>query len=520
MNIKKGNKMKKRVIIYTRVSTDEQAENGVSLRTQQSTVEAFCKSKGWEIVASFSEDFTAWKGFDRPSYNKLNIFLKENKKGVDYILFTQWSRFSRESTFGFNEIKRLRKMGIEPNAVEQWIDFSVPEHLYILSVYLAAPQVENDKLSLVVKKNMRQLLKEGRWLWKAPYGYINNKETKLIEIDNARAKLVELSFSMMSTGLHTAEEVRRQVKIKGLSLTKQAFINMLQNLLYVGKIKVPATDTEPEEIVTALHPAIVSESTFDMVQLVLSGKKKSYKGNTKCSETPLVGKLHCTKCGRPMTGSGSKGNGGIYHYYHCQRKYGCKNSISAKKANDAFYQYLGKLQPTPEMLMLYKKILEDIFKEGELDREQEKIKLASEIKTIDERINTAALKNLDGIWSDEQYRTIVTALENQKINLKVKLNELKNIAPEFDTYLRQSTTLLGNLKDYYKSSDYQTQKALIGSIFPEKIFFEKNSYRTTKTNVVIEYIFNINKELDEKGPAKNARPVKFAPPAGLEPATL
>lgn len=172
------------------------------------------------------------------------------------------------------------------------------------------------------------------------------------------------------------------------------------------------------------------------------------------------------------------------------------------------------------MLKLYKLIIEDVFKDGEGDREQEKIKIASEIITIEERINTAALKSLDGIWSDEQFKAIVTSLEKQKRNLKVKLNELKMIAPEFDTYMRHSTTLLGNLKEYYKSSDYQTQKALIGSIFPEKIYFEKNTYRTTKTNEVIELIFNINKDLDENGPASNARPVKFAPPAGLEPATL
>jgi DNA invertase Pin-like site-specific DNA recombinase len=503
--------MKKKVIIYTRVSTDEQAENGVSLRTQLATLESYCRTKDWEVVATYSEDYTAWKGFDRPEYSKLNILLKENKNSIDYILFTQWSRFSRESTFGMNEIKRLRKLGIEPNAVEQWVDFTVPEHLYILSIYLAGPQVENDKLSLVVKKNMRQLLKEGRWLWKAPYGYLNNKKTKLIELNPDTCKLVELSFNMMSSGLHTAEEVRRYVKERGLSLTKQAFLSMLKNVLYTGKVKVPANDYEPEQIVEGLHPALISQSCFDSVQQVLFGRKKSYKGVTKSSETPLVGKLYCTECGRPMTGSGSKGNGGVYHYYHCQRKYGCKNSISAKKANEAFLEYLEQLQPKHEMLELYKRILEDVFKDGGKDREIEKVKLANEIKTIEERINTAAIKNLDGIWSDEQFKATTSVLENQKVNLKVRLNELKNIKPEFDGYISKTVTLLGNIKEYYQSTSWSTQKALVGSIFPEKIYFENNSYRTTKINSVLEHIFQVINELEKESSAQNAELVKFAP---------
>jgi hypothetical protein len=91
---------------------------------------------------------------------------------------------------------------------------------------------------------------------------------------------------------------------------------MLQNKFYIGKITIPAFKDEPEMIVNGLHKPIIDLETFEKVQFILNGKKKSYKGITKCIETPLVGLLYCPLCNRPMTGSGSKGNGGIYHYYH------------------------------------------------------------------------------------------------------------------------------------------------------------------------------------------------------------
>jgi site-specific DNA recombinase len=513
--------MTKRAILYIRVSTDEQAEKGFSLDAQKALLEKYCMSKGYEVIKIIREDFSAWKGFNRPGYNELRKFLTGIRNKVDTILFTQWSRFSREYTESVIEIKRLRGLGIEPNAVEQFIDFSIPENLYMLAIYLAAPQVENDRLSQRTKAGMREAVKQGRWLWKAPFGYINNNQkNKSIEVDEQAAELVQKCFQSMGTGLFTAEEVRRECNKSGLPHTKQAFLNMLQNVLYTGRIRLPAFKDEPAQIVSAQHEPIVSLELFAKVQLILSGKKKSYKGVTKSSETPLVNHLYCPKCDKPMTGSASKGNGGIYHYYHCQRKYGCNNSISALKANAKFTEFLTSFQPRPEMILLYEEFLAAEFKFGGNDREKEIKGLTNEINLIDERMKTAALKNLDGLWDDLLFKQTKESLEQKKNELMVKLNELKGIVPEFKTYLANSSSLLANLGSFYKLAPTEIQKPLIGSIFPEKIYFENNSYRTTKTNDVLELIFKLDEALNEKAPHKNAGLVQLAPPSGLEPETL
>lgn len=504
----------KNIVIYKRVSTDEQAEHGFSLDAQEEKVTKYCNSNGIKILKIFSEDFSAWKGFDRPTYNDLKLFLKANKGKVDGILFTQWSRFSREITESYNEIKRLREMGIQPNAIEQWINFSIPENQYLLAIYLAAPQVENDRLSDRTKVGMNQALKQGRWLWKAPYGYANNKTTKLIEIEESSATLVRESFELMEKGLMTAEEVRRKMKLKGMSLTKQAFLNMLQNKIYVGKILIPVFKDEPEKLVDALHKPIIDPITFDKVQYFLNGKKKSYKGITKCTETPLVGLLYCSQCNRPMTGSGSKGNGGVYHYYHCQRAYGCKNSFSSKLANQIFKDYIGTFQPQSEEVELYLLLLEKEFKNGEADRETEKIRLRNEINRLEESLNKAALKNIDGFLDDDRYTKVKNDLEAKQIEFQVRLNNLNALPPEFSNYVQNSTALASNLIDYYESVASDIQKKLLGSIITGKLYFENNIYRTTKMNEAIATMISVGKGLNENCPAKNAEQSSWAPPAG------
>ena len=75
------------------------------------------------------------------------------------------------------------------------------------------------------------------------------------------------------------------------------------------------------------------------------------------------------------------------------------------------------------------------------------------------------------------------------------------VVPQFEQYTHNSTLLIQNLGGYCKSVDGSTQKKIMGSIFPEKIYFENKSYRTTKMNEAFTLIFPAGKALNE-----NSRP--------------
>ena len=68
----------KNVILYFRVSTDEQADKGFSLRDQEQKLLNYCNSNNLNVLAVLKEDNTA-KTINRQELKKILLFVKNNK---------------------------------------------------------------------------------------------------------------------------------------------------------------------------------------------------------------------------------------------------------------------------------------------------------------------------------------------------------------------------------------------------------------------------------------------------------
>ena len=165
----------KKAIIYIRVSTDEQADKGYSLRHQEEFLKKYCEFNHIEALEVVKEDFSA-KTFNRPAFTQLLNKLKSRKLRADFLVFTKWDRFSRNAPDAYAMISTLNKIGIEPQAIEQPLDLCIPENKIMLAFYLSAPEVENDRRALNTLVGMRRARKEGRWISSAPKGYDNKMD--------------------------------------------------------------------------------------------------------------------------------------------------------------------------------------------------------------------------------------------------------------------------------------------------------------------------------------------------------
>ena len=85
-------------------------------------------------------------------------------------------------------------------------------------------------------------------------------------------------------------------------------------------IEIPEYKKEQAETIKGIHKPIIDIELFRRVQNVLDGRKNSdAKFPTSENESfPLRGNLVCPNCGKQITASKSKGNGGRYEYYHCK----------------------------------------------------------------------------------------------------------------------------------------------------------------------------------------------------------
>jgi len=357
------------VVIYTRVSTDEQARQGYSLPHQKMALEAYCKLKNIDILEHFEEEHSAKDFENRPVFNKMLEYIKINRGVVKSILFTRWDRFSRNAQYSHNMIDRLRTMGIAVNSMEQPLDMNIPENKILLSIYLTIPEVENDKNSIRTTEGMRKAMKQGCFMGLAPIGYLNSRNSNndaTLTPNKEIAPLIKQIFEEYSLGIYSAEELRLKFIKKGLKISKQSFLNLLRNPTYCGKISIKQFQKEDAQIVDGLHQEIISEDLFLKTQDILNGKKAT-KRITKVSdeEFPLRGTLICECHGKKLTGSYSTSRNGTKHsYYHGNTN--CPVRFKTDTENEKFIEYLGQFETKPEINNLYKEFLKDAFGGNEL----------------------------------------------------------------------------------------------------------------------------------------------------------
>lgn len=510
----------RKAILYIRVSTDEQADKGYSLKHQEERLHKFCEMQGYEVVEIFKEDYSA-KTFNRPEFNKLLSYLKKLRVKPDLLLFTKWDRFSRNTGDAYGMINTLNKMGVDPQAIEQPLDLSIPENKIMLAFYLAAPEVENDRRALNVFVGMRRAKKEGRWMATAPRGYknITTEEGKRIIVPSDDAPIFKWAFEQLATGQFHIDEIRRKCNERGMKCCKDNFWQLIKNPVYCGKLIIPAYKDEETMIVKGIHEPIISEELFDRVQEVLQGKKRlAYSCKSK-EEFPLRGFITCPQCGKNLTASISRGGSGIrHHYYHCIK--GCKERHKANVIHDQFSALLSCITFDQAAEKLYHEITKEVFKSKAEGKSASKGQIQAEIQKNKERINNAQQMMLDGQITAEEYREVKKRYEPLIDKLLKDYLASDNTDSQFRSYLKKGLNLLQNLDSAYHRGGIKEKQAILRSILRKNLKIENSEVRTEELNSTFCLIARIDgafRAQKKRTVAKNLQLSAGEVPSGFEP---
>ncbi len=508
--------------LYVRVSTDEQADKGYSIRSQEEVLRKYCGLQSITVRKVIYEDYSA-KTFNRPAWtDMLGKLKKEKGRLVNLLLFVKWDRFSRNAGDAYQMINILRKIGVEPQSVEQPLDLSIPENKMMLAFYLAAPEVENDRRALNTFYGMRRARKEGRYLTTGPYGYINRTTDggkKMIVPVESKADVVKWAFEQVAKGTFQVDDIRRQVNAQGMNCSKSNFYTLLRNPVYCGKIVVPAYRDEPQQLVRGQHEPIVTESLFYEVQDILNGKRRIQMVKmTTADNLPLRGLLICPHCGKQLTGSASKGRHNYYYYYHCISSCGVR--FKAETANDRMLNELNKYLPKNEVVGLYKTVIKEIFFNQTGSQTDGRKELLNQIQAENDRLSKARKLLLDDAIDSNDYKLIKAECENKLLSLEAKLTGFSAKSYDLSDCIDKALTNLSRLQIAYSEGDTTVKRSIIGSIYPEKLCFDGTDYRTAKINEAAQLIYLINNKLEAK---KNRTKLDFSSlsdsvaGAGLEP---
>lgn len=163
-------------VIWTRVSTKFQEENGGSLDYQRSLCEQYAKSHGMEIKGYYGGRHESART-PGPMIKGMITAVKKDKS-IKYILVSEFDRFSRNSGQALNIFNDLTDCGVVIVAAKTGQDTRDKNGFLMASIGLALAQWDNANRVDKFVSGRRDCLLKGVWVEKAPMGYYKEGKSK------------------------------------------------------------------------------------------------------------------------------------------------------------------------------------------------------------------------------------------------------------------------------------------------------------------------------------------------------
>ena len=390
---------------------------------------------------------------------------------------------------------------------------SIPENKAMLAIFLAIPEIDNDRRSIKIRGGIRGSLKAGRWCRQAPIGYknIRDQQNKPIIIPADNALYIKYIFEQIALG-KLQSELRQEIYKKGIKISRSNFSKLLRNPIYMGKIIVPKSEEEPMLIIDGIHDAIISENLYFEVQQMLSDNNKIRKLPVYKSlreELPLRGLLSCSKCGEKLTGSRSKSaTGNHYFYYHCNY---CNNErYPMDLVNDTFESILNDFTFTKESKEIYELMVKDFLSVNVKDSKLKHTQLVKTLNDVLARFEKLQDLFIDGKIEHKHYSDTMARYTAQKFSLTDEINNIKKMDSDYLNWLKNGVDSLSNIKVHYATGPIREKQELISSIFPEKFEFDGKKCRTTRINDVLRCMLLIDNDLQNKKSGQLSKKIELS----------
>lgn len=296
--------MSKKVAIYTRVSTTNQAEEGYSIDEQIDKLKMYCEAMDWKVSEIYTDAGFSGSKLTRPAMEKMitDIGLKKFDTVIVYKL-DRLSRSVRDTLYLVKDV--FTKNEIDFISLSESIDTSSAMGSLFLTILSAINEFERENIKERMTMGKIGRAKSGKsMMWaKTAFGYSHNQETGILEINPLEASIVEQIFNEYLKGT-SITKLRDKLNEDGhiakeLPWSYRTIRQTLDNPVYCGYIKYKNNTFE------GLHKPIISHETFLKVQKELEARQQqTYEKNNNPrpfqAKYLLSGIARCGYCGAPL----------------------------------------------------------------------------------------------------------------------------------------------------------------------------------------------------------------------------
>lgn len=523
--------VRKRLALYTRVSTIEQSEEGYSIDEQKRLLMSWAEKNNYEVYKCYSDRGISGKDIkNRPALKELLKDAEEKK--FDMVISWKINRISRKLADVLKIVDVLEKNDITFKSYSEPFETDTPAGKMQFQMMALIGEFERGTIAQNVKMGMCAKARAGEWCGGRVLGYDlvpiddiqtgKRRKTKLI-INEKEAEVVRIIFNEYANGKGYKAITNKINKLgyktkKGNNFSVGSIKDILTNPVYIGKVRYNVRQNWSEKrrrninanpiITDGIHDSIIEESLWDKVQAVLESKKgkpaRIYDG-----KFPLTGILKCPKCGAGMvimrtTNKLKDGTRRRLTYYACGnwKNKGTavcnSNAIRCDKANEYVFSKISELLSNDKMI---KSIVTNINKERNnrvSPAKKELARIERELQKLDGKKKKIFEAYEDEIITKEEFQSRNVELNNrikilheEKQPLLVTLSDdiSEEIPYEFIKSILESFGKILN-----ENVEVEQQKKLLHMIISEITINELREVDSIKLKINDNLIEYLNKE--------------------------
>ena len=431
----------KTAVLYSRVSTDEQARSGYSLAQQLEALRQYAEHEGYQVLEEVQDPGQSGASLERPGMDRVRDLVATGN--VSVVLAQDRDRIAREPAYHYLLREEFAEHGTKIRAMNDRGDES-PEGELTDGILDQLAKFERAKTAERSRRGMLRKAREGGVCSKPPYGFRVSRDGSGLEVSELELAVVGKVFRLAAEGFGLYAIQNRLYHEGVTSPTGKLLwdIQMIKKL--VGNDSYRPHNFEEvsalvsSEVAATLDPnkvygvqwynrqktttRAVSEPDGDggrryrrtrtfqwrpreewiaipielgnhLPRALVDQARAAFeasKGNARkhlAREWELRGLMRCT-CGSKIgTRSARDKKGNSYHYYVCRRRgaarkvHGCaQQSIRAEPAEAEIWGFVSGILKDPERIWIgMEKLMEQERDHGSREPEQETKVWASQI---------------------------------------------------------------------------------------------------------------------------------------------
>lgn len=456
---------------YCRVSTDDQADKGLSLDYQETQCREQALKDGYEnIIIIRDEGKSGTSIIKRKGIQKV-IELSKNKE-ISTFYVTNSDRLAR-NTLDHSFLRNIfRENNVKLKYLNGQSSGDDAGSIMADNMFASVNQYHSDLTREKTQQATNTKAQAGYLPTHAPTGYINTtnpdknceKVAKKIIIPNPETgQLVTETFKLYATGQYNVYELNDLMNKKGLvsntgkKLSPSMVYAMLRNRLYLGEIHWKEIHVKEGK-----HKPLVDYKTFDQVQSVLNERT----GN-RCKRRKyfwlLNGYIFCPIHNRRYTAEWHLNKSRAY--YHCPIGGGCSKYIEKSDLEEQVANKFKNIEFDSEIIELIIKKVEEIFRERKYNYDKKYRGFLNQKNAWNAKLKTAENRLLDNTIEGEDYLRIKKEIIEAINKLNSSINNLERTKEVNIDVLSEILLFTKDIYNTYRESPENIQKQIIGFFY-------------------------------------------------------